>query len=169
MRDALIRLLQLAWFMAPAYCANMAAPFVRYWTGWNRPINEAWFGAHKTVLGFAAGVLAALVATAVIQWVDAPFSLVRHGHWIVLGLCFGIGAMGGDALKSLVKRRAGIPAGASWMPFDQIDFVIGALLMTAWSVDLHALDVLAILALTFAADVAVNRLAFHLGVKDSPW
>ena len=169
MREALIRLLQLVWFMAPAYCANMAAPFARYWSGWNRPINEAWFGSHKTVVGFVAGVLAALVATALLQWFDTPFSLARHGHWAVLGLCFGVGAMGGDALKSFVKRRIGIPPGASWVPFDQLDFAIGALLMTAWSADLHTLDVLAILALTFAGHVAVNHLAFHIGIKDNPW
>jgi CDP-2,3-bis-(O-geranylgeranyl)-sn-glycerol synthase len=169
MRDALTRLLQLALYMAPAYCANMSAPFVRYWAGWNRPVNEALFGAHKTVLGFVVGVLAALVATAALHWINPPFYVVDHEHWIALGICFGVGAMGGDALKSLVKRRAGIPPGASWAPFDQLDFAIGALLTTAWSTDLTALDALAILALTFAGHVAVNHLAFHVGIKDNPW
>lgn len=169
MSDALIRLLQLVLFMAPAYCANMAAPFVRYWTGWNRPINETLFGSHKTVVGFLAGMLAAVVATAALRWIDAPSPLLDGDHWLGLGLCFGFGAMGGDALKSYFKRRAGIPPGASWVPFDQLDFAIGALLMTAWSADLRAVDILAILVLTFIGHVAVNRLAFHAGIKDAPW
>src|SRR2546430_9192871 len=66
-RLMLFRVLQLVYFMAPAYLANMAPPFVRYWKGWNRPISRRWLGAHKTVLGFAAGVLAATLVTFV-QW-----------------------------------------------------------------------------------------------------
>ncbi len=169
MRDALLRLLQLTLFMAPAYCANMAAPFARYWTGWNPPINEALFGGHKTVIGYLAGVLAAVLATAALRWIDTPFSLINTDHWLALGLCFGFGAMGGDTLKSFFKRRAGLAPGASWMPFDQLDFAVGALLMTAWSADLGVVDVLAILALTFIGHVAINRLAFHAGIKDDPW
>jgi hypothetical protein len=39
MRGGLIHLLQLLYFMLPAYLANMSPPFVRRWHGWNRPIN----------------------------------------------------------------------------------------------------------------------------------
>lgn len=146
----------------------MAPPFVRYWPGWNRPIHERWFGAHKTLVGFLSGVLAAVGATALQSWVDAPFSLVSYDHWIVLGLCFGFGAMTGDTVKSFFKRRVGIPAGASWPPFDQIDFAIGALLSTTWSIEFHVADMLTILAMTLVGHVIVNRFAFHVGIKDSP-
>jgi len=37
MNESVVHLLQLLYFMAPAYLANMAPPFVRYWKGWNRP------------------------------------------------------------------------------------------------------------------------------------
>jgi CDP-2,3-bis-(O-geranylgeranyl)-sn-glycerol synthase len=53
-------LLQLLYFMAPAYLANMAPPFVRYWKGWNRPIHARTLGDHKTVVGYALGVLTAV-------------------------------------------------------------------------------------------------------------
>ena len=53
--------------MAPAYVANMAPPFVRYWKGWNRPISRRWLGSHKTVVGFGAGVLGAVLVT----WLQA--------------------------------------------------------------------------------------------------
>src|SRR5207245_2953937 len=66
-RLVLCRALQLAYFMAPAYVANMAPPFVRYWKGWNRPISRRWLGEHKTVLGFVVGVLAAMLVTFA-QW-----------------------------------------------------------------------------------------------------
>jgi len=57
----LFRVLQLVYFMAPAYLANMAPPFVRYWKGWNRPISRRWLGSHKTVVGFGVGVLGAVL------------------------------------------------------------------------------------------------------------
>ena len=57
-------LLPLLYFMAPAYLANMAPPFVRYWKGWNRPIHARTLGEHKTVVGYSLGVLIAIVTTA---------------------------------------------------------------------------------------------------------
>jgi hypothetical protein len=45
------KLLALVYLMPPAYFANMAPPFVKYWRGWNRPIHHAWLGDHKTVMG----------------------------------------------------------------------------------------------------------------------
>ena len=48
--------------MVPCYAANMAPPFVRYWHGWNRPIDAIGLGNHKTIVGFALGIVAALVA-----------------------------------------------------------------------------------------------------------
>jgi CDP-2,3-bis-(O-geranylgeranyl)-sn-glycerol synthase len=36
----MIRALELLYFMAPAYAANMASPFTRYWRGWNGPLSR---------------------------------------------------------------------------------------------------------------------------------
>jgi CDP-2,3-bis-(O-geranylgeranyl)-sn-glycerol synthase len=49
--------------MRPAYLANMAPPFTRFWRGWNRPINRKWLGEHKTVMGLFAGLMVAMVTT----------------------------------------------------------------------------------------------------------
>lgn len=49
-----LRGMQLVYFIAPAYAANMLPPFVKYWRGWNPPISRRWLGDHKTVLGFGA-------------------------------------------------------------------------------------------------------------------
>ena len=173
MHGLLIHLLQLAYLMAPAYCANMAPPFIRFWHGWNRPISERWFGSHKTVAGFLLGVIAGLLATLAQCWIVAPW-LPADNHidapqCVVLGICFGFGAMSGDALKSLIKRRLHIRPGARWLPFDQIDFVLGALLFVSPWLSLGFGDVGAILAMTFIGDIAVNRLSFLCGIKASPW
>ena len=111
----LVRVLQLAYFMAPAYVANMAPPFVRYWKGWNRPISRRWLGTHKTVLGFVLGVVAATLTTFV-QWLLAwSGSLVAYEDWPLLGVLFGAGAMAGDSAKSFFKRRLGVEPGRPWI------------------------------------------------------
>jgi CDP-diglyceride synthetase len=77
--------------------------------------------------------------------------------------------MAGDSLKSLVKRRLGIPPGAPWRPFDQLDFVVGALVLIGSRVRLTALDYGLILVLTAAGHIAVNHAAYALGIRDTRW
>jgi CDP-2,3-bis-(O-geranylgeranyl)-sn-glycerol synthase len=169
MSDQWARLLQLAYFMLPAYCANMAPPFTRYWRGWNRPIHERLLGSHKTVLGVLAGVATGVLVAGMQSRIHAPWSLVDYRHWLLLGLGLGGGAMLGDALKSLIKRMLHIRPGARWIPFDQLDFVIGALALTGAYAGLGATDVAAIVTMTFVGDIAINQLSYRLGIKDSPW
>jgi CDP-2,3-bis-(O-geranylgeranyl)-sn-glycerol synthase len=169
MSDQWARLLQLAYFMLPAYCANMAPPFTRYWHGWNRPIHERLLGSHKTVLGFLAGVATGVLVAGMQSRIHAPWSLVDYRQWLLLGLGLGGGAMLGDALKSLIKRMLHIRPGARWIPFDQLDFVVGALALTGAYAGLGTTDVAAIAAMTFVGDIAVNQLSYRLGIKDSPW
>ena len=150
--------------MAPAYCANMAAPLSRLWHGWNRPIQETWFGTHKTVIGFLLGVVAAVLATFA-QWlIGASFSLLDYRQWFVLGLAFGFGAMAGDTAKSFVKRKLRYPTGARWLHFDQLDIAAVALLLVATFASLTVIDVLWILALTLFGHLAVNQIAFRFGI-----
>ncbi|MCW8807961.1 MAG: CDP-archaeol synthase [Rhodanobacter sp.] len=164
-----LQLTSLLYFMAPAYLANMAPPFVRFWKGWNQPIHARLLGSHKTVLGFALGVAVALLVTAAQAALALPVGRIDYHWWPLAGLGFGVGAMAGDALKSLFKRQRGIPPGKPWMPWDQLDFALGALLLMAVPAGLSAAEVLLILIVTFVGDVAVNRIAFRIGIKDSPW
>jgi CDP-2,3-bis-(O-geranylgeranyl)-sn-glycerol synthase len=163
------RLGQLVYFMAPAYAANMAPPFVKYWPWPNRPISERWLGGHKTVVGFAAGVLAACTTALAQSRMAVAGALVGYDDWLGLGLRFGLGAMAGDSLKSFLKRRAGIRPGAPWIPFDQLDFALGALVLVWPRVSLSALDVLAILAFTAAGHIAVDHVGYWLGLRESRW
>ncbi|SFN47666.1 Putative integral membrane protein DUF46 [Dokdonella immobilis] len=172
--DLLRHALALAYLMAPAYLANMAPPFVRYWRGWNRPIHARLLGTHKTVVGAALGIAVALLATAVQAAVSglpvcAGLARVDYRYWPLLGLGFGVGSMAGDSIKSLFKRRLKIAPGAPWVPFDQLDFALGSLLLVGPWAKLSVTDMGLILAVTFVGDLAVNRMAFRLGIKRSPW
>ena len=165
----LFRVAQLLYLMAPAYLANMTPPFTRFWRGWNRPVSERWLGSHKTVVGAVAGVIVAVMTA----WLQASLGwrggIVDYGRWPLVGLLLGVGAMAGDVAKSYFKRRLRIAPGARWIPADQLDFVIGALVLIAPLARLAWLDVAAIVAISFLGDVAVNHVAFWLGVRDTKW
>lgn len=165
----LFRTVQLLYFMAPAYVANMAPPFVRYWRAWNRPISERWLGNHKTVMGFAAGVVAAVALTFVQSRIAWDASIVTYEAWLGLGVRFGAGAMTGDCAKSFFKRRIGVGPGKSWMPFDQLDFVLGALLFVAPRAALSWADIATIVVLSFGGHILVNHIGYFLGVRDTRW
>jgi CDP-2,3-bis-(O-geranylgeranyl)-sn-glycerol synthase len=157
--DVLTRAFQLLYFMAPAYVANMAAPLTRYWRGWNRPISTRWFGGHKTAIGFVAGVLGAL-GTSFLQYaIDHGARIVDGDNWVDLGLRFGLGAMVGDCAKSFFKRRLKIPPGRPWLPFDQIDFVLGALVLLMPRATFDPGDIALVLGLSFGGHIAVNHVA----------
>src|SRR5512142_3041998 len=155
--------------MAPAYLANMAPPFARFWPGWNRPINERWLGAHKTIVGAALGVAAGIAAAYAQSLVAWSGSIVSYDAWPAIGLRLGAGAVAGDAIKSLLKRRRGVPPGGRWIPADQLDFPIGALLLGGSLAQLSWIDVVAILTFTFVADIAVNHAACWLRIRDTAW
>ncbi len=96
-------------------------------------------------------------------------ALVAPGPWLTLGLRFGVGAMAGDIAKSFVKRRAGIAAGRPWIPWDQIDFVLGALALVWGAAALSWVDLATILVLSVIGHVLVNHLAYWLGIRDVKW
>ena len=165
----LFRVVQLLYFMAPAYAANMAPPFVRYWRGWNPPISRRWLGSHKTVVGFGAGILAAVTTTFLQSRIAWEGALVAPEPWITLGLRFGLGAMAGDAAKSFMKRRVGIAAGRPWAPWDQIDFVLGALALVWGVAALSWADLATIVGLSVVGHILVNHLGYWLGIRDVRW
>jgi CDP-2,3-bis-(O-geranylgeranyl)-sn-glycerol synthase len=163
------RALELLYFMAPAYVANMAAPLTRYWKGWNRPLSVRWLGSHKTVIGFAAGLGGALATTFVQHLILSETRIVDYERWAGLGLRFGLGAMAGDSAKSFFKRRLAIPPGRPWVPFDQVDFVLGALVLVSPRSTLEPGDIALVLGLSFGGHIAVNHAAYWLGIRDVKW
>lgn len=163
------RFVEMAYLMLPAYLANMAPPFVKYWRGWNRPIYAQWLGDHKTVMGFALGVGAG-IGTAFLQsrLVDAQ-GLFPYDDWFWFGVAMGLAAMMGDTVKSFYKRRLSIAPGQPWIPADQLDFVLAGLAALSFWVPLTWTDVLWIVVLSFIGDVLVNHASFYLGIRETKW
>lgn len=138
--------LKVVWFLLPAGFANMAPIFAReIFSNWTTAIDggltlqgERVFGSHKTVRGFASGILTGTVIFFLQREMYERYSVVRDismfdysEFGIGLGILFGTGALMVDPIKIFLKRRLGIAAGRSWFPFDQIDWIIGTLLFVA--------------------------------------
>jgi CDP-2,3-bis-(O-geranylgeranyl)-sn-glycerol synthase len=114
-------------------------------------------------------MIAAMAVTFLQSRVNWRGGLLPYTQWPVLGLAFGFGAMGGDSVKSFLKRLRKMPPGQSWIPMDQLDFVVGALVLVSPWAPLGRLDLALILVISFAGDIAINHLSYRLGIRDTKW
>ncbi len=157
-------ILETIWLLAPAALANMAPVFAaRYhWLPqFNLPVDYGleWHGRrllgdNKTIRGFVVGGLtAALVG-----------SLQSS---VIQGTVIGLGALLSDAAFSFVKRRLNISPGASWIPFDQIDFVIGALIAAWFFVPLTTPHIIFSIIIFGLGSYLVSAIGVTLGIKKS--
>ena len=135
-------ILQAFWIVIPIYVANASAVIV----GGGTPIDfrKTWRDGHrilgdgKTWRGLFAGTFLGMTAgfglvvgakylntngyayLGLTDFEGFPFMIL-----LLFSLCFG--ALFGDLVESFFKRRIGKDRGQDWIPFDQLDFLIGAL------------------------------------------
>lgn len=170
------------WAMLPAYVPNNAAVLF----GGGPPIDggrtmggRRLLGDGKTWRGTAAGWLAGAALGA---GLNAVHESIGEGLGVSLPvfpvaalLALPLGAMLGDIGASFLKRRTGRERGAPFPGVDQLDFVIGALLLTAlfapgWFTETFTLAVLAVVVVaTPLLHVLTNAIAYAAGLKDEPW
>lgn len=176
-------ILQAIYFMLPAYFANMApalnkgilkslaipVDFGRTFRG--KPL----FGKNKTIRGLVMAAVFGVVAFFIQQLlynIEAfrNISLINYPETtILMGFFLGFGAILGDLIKSFFKRRVGIRPGGCFFPFDQTDFVFGALIFGAiiyfpqWSV------VLAIFIVSILGHLLFSNIGYYLKLKKDRW
>jgi len=168
--------------MLPAYFANMApvifkgiAKKLAFPVDFNKRIkNKPIFGKNKTFRGIIFGVLSAIII-AFLQYLLYNYqffkdiSFINYSNWLFVGFLMGSGAIIGDLAGSFVKRRLNFASGKRFVPFDQLDFVIGALFFISIVVDLRLLVIVTILIISFILHVIVNHLAFYLKIRKEKW
>lgn len=166
------------YFFLPAGFANMAPVLVQRWVPWLAiPLDggmtfhgKRLLGDHKTLRGLVCGIALAL-AIAYLQSLH-PFpslEVVNYEQWVLLGFLQGGGALVGDLIKSFFKRRIGIAPGQSWRPFDQIDFILGAIAATAIAFPIPLDIMTTALVLGFFLHVLTNHLGYWLHLRKMPW
>jgi len=107
-------------------------------------------------------------------------NLIYHDFWpfappgifelpYLFGFGMGFTALLGDAVKSFFKRRIKIAPGKIWFPFDQLDFLIASALFASFFVRFSPLMWLYIIIIGPILHIIINRLAFWLKLKNTPW
>jgi CDP-2,3-bis-(O-geranylgeranyl)-sn-glycerol synthase len=175
------------WFFIPAGIANstpIIAAHLPVLRTWSAPLDfhkqfrgKRILGDHKTIRGVIVGALMGVLAIWLqsqlfhdYTWVAHISSPVSYGSNTValLGLLLGIGALFGDATKSFFKRQYNIDEGRSWFPFDQLDYVIGGLLLSSFYVRLPAADYGLIVVIWFGMHLLFSYIGFLLKLKELP-
>jgi CDP-2,3-bis-(O-geranylgeranyl)-sn-glycerol synthase len=166
---------QCFYFMLPAYFANMAPVivkkinFLKYPLDFGKRINgKRVFGENKTFRGLFFGIVFGIIV-AYFQNLIGVSSIVDYSNWHLLGLLLGSGAIIGDSVESFFKRQLGIKPGTRFFPFDQIDFVIGAIVFSSLVVDFSVLKIIIILLISILGHIIVNHSAYYLRIRDEKW
>lgn len=171
-------------FFLPAGIANMApvlASKMPFFREWNYPVdgNLTWggkrlLGDNKTVRGFVVGIFLAILTTEIIFQlipIISKFGSIFPDNYFIanpffLGLLLGLGALAGDSVKSFFKRRLNIASGKSWFPFDQLDYIIGIIVFTAFYVPLSPVQYLLLVALGFILHIATVYIGYLTHLRD---
>ena len=138
-------IVQALWFILPAYIANGSAVLV----GGGKPVDfgKTWkdgrriLGDGKTWRGLISGAFLGMtggfgLSIVAIYANNSDFKFLGLSDFgkfplmipIIGAICFG--ALLGDIIESFLKRRVGKERGQDWIPFDQLDFIVGALLLS---------------------------------------
>ena len=155
-------LIQLFYLMLPAYVANMTPVFASKLNIFQKPIHSKIFGGHKTWGGLIGGIIVGSII-GILQIIITPNYYLYPNYFYVILLA--IGALLGDILFSFFKRRLCIKPGQSWVPFDQIDFVIGALVLGLLLYVPSVIKIMIIIMGSFILHVIVNAIGYLLKLR----
>ena len=151
----------------PAYVAN-STPVV---LGGGAPIDRGrefvdgrrLLGTNKTVKGFAYGLLFGSVAAL------AEAILFRNYLLVLAGILASLGALLGDLFGAFLKRRLDILPGHPLPVVDQLDFILGALVLTSPLLNVTMGAVLILVIATVPIHLLSNAVAYMLRLKKRLW
>ena len=172
------------WLFLPAGIANMTPVFLAHLPllskldqplDFNQTFNhKPILGPHKTIRGLIGGTLASILTVYLQQQLSITFpalnlaeNLISLNPFIWGGL-LGFGALFGDAVKSFFKRRTNIKSGGTWIPFDQIDYILGGILFSSLYHPLSFNLYITIFLLYFFLHFVATHTGYLLKLKSSP-
>ena len=152
-------------FIGPAYFAN-AAPLV---LGGGRALDggrtlsdrQPIFGSHKTVRGVVVGIVVGSLVGLAESLIDPRLAFA--------GFMISLGAVLGDLFGAFVKRRLKVAPGRSFPILDQLDFILGSVLLGYPFFQVGLISILLVVAVTPPIHLATNYGAYRLGIKKTRW
>ena len=180
----LIAILGAVYFMLPAYVANLSGLAF----GGGTPVDGGkeckdgrrligngvtWKGFQNgTIIGTLVGVVLGIIGTFfgdLSVLTGGIINLPVYGSVVgglVLGFLMAFGALFGDLVGSFIKRRIGLQSGEPAPIMDQLDFVVGALVLSLLVVRISWKFFLIIAILSIVLHLGANIVAYLLGIKD---
>lgn len=169
------------YFILPAYFSNGSGLLF----GGGKPVDfgktdskgNRWIGDGVTWRGLIAGTIVGTL-TGAIQGYIGPEIIQTFGQYIItpivtdvssgilIGFLLGFGALLGDAVGSFLKRRIGIGRGQPAPILDQLDFIIVALILVSFVVEMTWLCAAIAVVLTLFMHLIANILAYLFGMKE---
>jgi CDP-2,3-bis-(O-geranylgeranyl)-sn-glycerol synthase len=154
------------YILVPVYCTN-GAPVI---FGGGRPIDfgkslsdgQRILGDHKTIRGFASGLIIGSI-------VGVFESILLSQKLLPIAILASLGALLGDLMGAFVKRRLAIRPGKLFPVLDQLDFVLGALLLVSIISSVSLGTALIVFLVTPPIHVVTNLVAYTLGLKSTYW
>lgn len=180
MQNLLTLLVTTFFLILPAGIANMMPVLVAKVPFLNAPMDFGYsfrgkriFGDHKTWRGLVFGMMSAGIVNALLLLAlwnifgeGRPIEMIGYQRSFYAGLILGAGALLGDAIKSFFKRQLNIAPGKSWVPFDQVDWILGALIAVHFLVQPQPTEVwIAALLLFGLLHPVINILGYVLHIK----
>ena len=178
----LIYILKCIYTTLPAMFANFApiivqkVNFLVYPLDFNKTIGGTpILGKNKTFRGLFFGILSSIII------MNVEYGIYKLSGWDftiysfdtvnfqALGFLMGFGVIAGDSVKSFIKRRLAIEPGKSFIPWDQIDCVLGGLLFGRIVWDFPIMYGISIIIITFCMHIGIRYIAYYLGITKSKW
>ncbi len=174
------------YFFLPAYLNNMTPPLVKKvgilkFLGkpidgnkqfWGKPI----LGSHKTWRGVVSGFTVGMLTLFVQVWLyrfDSIQRIALFDYQKINILFFGTllcgGAIFGDLLFAFFKRRLKLKPGTKFLPFDQINYVVGAAIFLTPFYKVDSVVWFTLLIFSFFLHIIINRIGYHLNLHKAKW
>jgi CDP-2,3-bis-(O-geranylgeranyl)-sn-glycerol synthase len=127
-------------------------------------------GDGVTIRGSLVGILLGTLSGLAMTQFEHPYLTNNDFIKIILIAFFlSLGAILGDAAGSFIKRRLGMERGAPAPLLDQLNFVVGGLLLTSFLVKVPFMAIIILFVLTPFGHILVNKTGYLLKMKDVPW
>ena len=169
-------------FFVPAGISNSIPPVAKkipFLREWKTPIDlgmeirgKRMLGQNKTwrglLLGSIGGGFTALLLYPFLVSRNSTILTVSHESFFVIGFLLGAGALLGDSVESFFKRQLGKPSGSSWLFFDQLDYIVGAILFSLPFVRFSIAQYAVMVVTYFSLHILISYISFKMGIKEQP-
>lgn len=182
--EIFIYILKLIYLMLPAGFANMAPIFFKNkYKFLAKPVDlglkfrgKRILGDHKTLRGYFTGMVLAIIVIYLQKYL-MDFSFFRkisiidyyNINLLLLGFLMGFGALFGDSVKSFIKRQLNIEPGKPFVPWDQIDYSIGAIVFLSFIYKFEFIDMISIIIIFFLLHLLIRNIGFFLKINKERW